>query len=169
MHLPYKFKQLVGTLGVLPIVLNSVIFLAKPCGLEKCRLRKYWRTVPSELNATVLPAGGNELSHAVRNLFHGVAVGVAVGGKREAALAAQKIIKRHVCALRLDIPQCLIEAAQRAIQNRAIPPIGAHIGGLPNVFDESWVFPHCKGSKKLLDGGCNGSAPSRKRGGSHAI
>src|SRR5438105_14376050 len=98
----------------------------------------------------MLPAQFHEFTDVIGSLFDSLAVGVTVGRDRKTALPAQQMIKGHVGALRIDVPQRLIEAAQGAVRYRAVSPVGAYVGRLPQVLDVRRVAPQRKGRQEFV-------------------
>ena len=88
---------------------------------------------------------------------------------REAALAPEQLIDRHVGPLALDVPQGLVQAAQRVVQHGPIAPVGAGVGVLPQVLDAIDVPALGEGSEVLVHGGGDGQRPLRKRGAPEAV
>src|SRR5439155_24046306 len=58
-----------------------------------------------------------------------------------ADLAAQELIQRHPRPLAPDVPDREVDAAHRVEQDGAVTPVGAHVAGLPDVFDLVHVAP----------------------------
>ena len=59
----------------------------------------------------------------------------AYSRRGEPALAAQQLIDGHVRPLALDVPERHVHAAHRVEQHRAVPPVRADVGRLPDVLD----------------------------------
>src|SRR5580658_10081142 len=139
MYFSNLLEQLESSLYIRLVFLVLVRRHAESGALEIRRLPKLRRTVPSQLNTHMLPARFHEFTDIIGSLFDGLAVGVTIGSDRKTALAAQKLMKGHIGPLCLNVPQRLIQAAQRAVQDRTVPPVGTYIGGLPHVLDERRV------------------------------
>src|SRR5712671_334233 len=46
--------------------------------------------------------------------------------------------------------KCLVQAAQGAVQDGAVPPVGADVGGLPHVLDEGGVASDGERRQELI-------------------
>ncbi len=80
-------------------------------------------------------------SDAVLNLPVLGAAGVDVDGRRVPRLPSPQVVYRHAGHLALDVPQRLVDAAQRVVQHGTVAPVRRHIAGLPDVLDVPGVLP----------------------------
>src|SRR5439155_21135055 len=104
------------------------------------------------LNANMPHALIMELSAGFLDLGEGRARGMSVSINRFAALASKKLIDRQAGALAENVPQSHVHAALGVAQHRAVPPIGADEGRLPDVLDLHRVFADQKRLKEMIDG-----------------
>ena len=58
-----------------------------------------------------------------------------VGRERLAEVAAEELVDRHVRALAFNVPQRLIDTAQRVVQDRSVAPIRADESRLVDVLN----------------------------------
>ena len=63
------------------------------------------------------------------------AAGMAVAVGRFANLAAEQLVDRHVRLPALDVPQRLVDAADRVVQHAAVAPVRAVVHRLPSIVD----------------------------------
>ena len=118
-------------------------------------LGQVWRTIATELDSDVPEAFFHGSFDAAFELFKvaAAAMGIAVGS--EPAFTAKELIDGHVCTFTFNVPECLIEAAQGVIEDRAVAPIGACIGVLPHVFYVVNVSAFGEGIEVFINGdGC---------------
>ena len=97
------------------------------------------------------------------------AAGVAIRIDRLPAFAAEQLIHRQAGPLTQDVPQRHIDAAQRVVQHRPVPPIAAEPRRLRNVLDLRGVFADQKRPQIFIDGSGHDAGPLRERGAAQAI
>ena len=105
----------------------------------------------AHLHAHVAKALVDEAARLVDGLLNFGAGGMRVAGGGFAALAAQKLVNRHIRLAALDIPEGLVHAADGVVQHRTVAPVGAVVAGLPNVFDLVGALAGEEGAEILLD------------------
>ncbi|SPF49850.1 hypothetical protein SBA4_4210005 [Candidatus Sulfopaludibacter sp. SbA4] len=81
------------------------------------------------------------------------AFGVAVAGGGFAAFATGELIDGHAGLPALDVPQSLVDAAQRIVEHRAVLPVRAVVAGLPDVLDAVGGLAHQEGLQISLHRG----------------
>ncbi len=106
----------------------------------------------ADLDADVSEA----LLHVLAGVADGVrdlgAVRVGVGVDGFADLAAGELIDGHAGLAALDVPEGLVDSADRVVEYGTVLPIGAGVTGLPDVLDAVGGLAHEKGLEVLLDG-----------------
>src|SRR5690606_17737993 len=85
------------------------------------------------------------------------------------ALSSQQLVYRYTQQLAFDIPQCLIQTAQRVIQHRSVAPVRTYIGGLPDIFDVVYVFAAAKIIQVFVDGRNHRVGAPAASGAAHTI
>src|SRR5690606_32642502 len=110
-----------------------------------------------------------ELLHLLQHRLRrwSASVGVAIDGKP--ALSSQQLVYRYTQQLAFDIPQGLIQAAQRVIQHRSVAPVRTYIGGLPDIFDVVHVFAAAKIIQVFVDGRNHSMGALAESGAAHTI
>ena len=87
------------------------------------------------LHPDMAVAFGHRLAGVVLDLLEVAASNVGIHRRGEAAFSAQQLIDGHVGSLALDVPERHVHTAHRVEEHRAVPPVRAHVGGLPDVLD----------------------------------
>ena len=121
------------------------------------------------LHADVPVAEGHALARAVFDFLEVASVGVVVARGAEAALAAEQLVDGHAGPLALDVPERDVHAAHRVEQHRAVAPVGADVGGLPDVLDLVDVAADEERLQVLLDGRLHDVGALRERGAAQAV
>src|ERR1700761_1099726 len=79
------------------------------------------------------------LCHKLFSRSHNVGklrtVGMSIAIHRFATFASCKLVYRHSRLSPFDVPQCLVDAAQRIVEHWSIFPVRAVITALPDVLD----------------------------------
>ena len=128
-------EHLDGALDIRPDFHLRIAGHPEAGGFEIRLLRQLRRAVAAALDADVPEALLHRPFDARLDLLEVVAAAMRVAGHREAALAPEQLVDRHVGPLALDVPQGLVQAAQGIVQHRAVAPVGAGVGVLPHVLD----------------------------------
>ena len=72
-------------------------------------------------------------------------------------------------ALALDVPERLVDAGHRVVQDRPRAPVGADVRGLPDVLDSVGVLADEERAEVLLDGGDDGERTLGEGGAAEAV
>jgi hypothetical protein len=83
-------------------------------------------------------------SRVVCRFLHTAPGCVSVEGRSVPTFTSQKLIYRHIGPLPLDIPQGHVHAAERVVEDGAVPPVGTNKGRLKNILDLVRVFANEK-------------------------
>ena len=110
-----------------------------------------------------------EGAHAVLHLPGFAAVGVNVDGGGVPGLPAPQVVHGHSGQLALDVPECLVDAAEGVVQDGAVPPVRRDVAGLPNVLDVARVLADHEGPEIVVDGGQHGCWALGEGGASNAV
>jgi len=114
-------------------------------------LRQVGRAVAAALDADVPEPSLHRPPDALFDLRERAPAAMCVAIDREPALAAHQLVDGHVRPLALDVPQGLVEPAQRVVEHRAVPPVRAGIGVLPHILDVLGVAPLRKRPEVFVD------------------
>src|SRR4051812_29719652 len=88
-----------------------------------------------DLTPNVAVPPRNECPSPVLDFLEVTAGGVDVDVGRSAGLAAEQLIEWHARSLRLDVPERLVDAGHRVVQDWAAPPVRAEVHRLPDVLN----------------------------------
>src|SRR5262249_52744261 len=105
----------------------------------------------TDLDADVPPALVHQLPGLPGDVLERRAAGVAVGVHGPAALAAPELVDRQPRPLAGDVPQGHVRPADGVAQDRAVAPVGADEGRLPDVLDLQRVLADEERLEVLLD------------------
>ena len=92
---------------------------------------------------------------------------VAVG--RLAAFSAQELVDGQPRLAALDVPEGHVHPADGIVQDRAVPPVGAIVAGLPGVIDPVGRLAHQERLQVSLHRGNHQVRPLREGGASVAV
>ena len=133
---------------------------ARSVGLEPGR---------GHLHPDVVVPGLGEGADAVLDLTALAAVGVDVDRCGVPRLPAPQVVHGHSGQLALDVPQRLVDAAERVVEDGAVAPVRRDVAGLPDVLDVAGVPTDHEGSEVVVDGGQHGCGALGEGRAAHAV
>ena len=98
-------------------------------------------------------SGGLSFADGVRHLRDVRTVDAYIKVRRLTAFAAQELVDGHSRLPPFDVPQGLVDSANRVVEHRPVSPIGTVVHGLPQVLDPVRRPPDQKRTEVLLHGG----------------
>ena len=93
------------------------------------------------LDADEPEPGLHELDCPIRDVCGRRAVGVHVDVGALAGLPAEQVVDRHPGPLALDVPQRLVDAGDRVVEDRPVSPVSVDHRHLPDLLDPRHVAP----------------------------